>query len=123
MAHRGNVQPKELKMEHIKQNYKIVSLVDDRSTGDNGGCPLYHTRLVKAEDGYDEVLKDFKGELDCVGIESTSYDISVDGEDVPWGNEIAGMTLADIEARIGHKPRTYTIDIDGRVTHTLTDIT
>lgn len=115
-------------MEQIKQNYKIVSLVDDRNTSDNGGCPLYHTRLVKAEDGYDEVLKDFKGELDCFGItaeESTSYDISVDGEDVPWGNEIAGMTLADIEARIGHKPRTYTIDmgLDGRVTHTLTDIT
>jgi hypothetical protein len=113
-------------MEHIKQNYKIVSLVDDRSTGDNGGCPLYHTRLVKAEDGYEAVLADFKGELDCFGItaeESNPYDIYVDGEDVEWGNEIAGMTLADIEARIGHKPRTYTIDIDGRVTHTLTDIT
>ena len=115
-------------MEQIKQNYKIVSLVDDRNTGDNNGCPLYHTRLVKAEDGYDEVLKDFKGDLDCFGItaeESNPYDIYVDGENVPWGNEIAGMTLTDIEARIGHKPRTYTIDmgIDGRVTHTLTDIT
>ena len=44
-------------MEQIKQNYKIVSLVDDRDPSDNGGCPLYHTRLVKAEDGYDEVLK------------------------------------------------------------------
>ena len=115
-------------MEQIKQDYKIVSLVDDRSTGDNCGCPLYHTRLVKAEDGYEAVLTDFKGELDCFGInaeESNPYDIYVDGEDVPWGNEIVGMTLADIEARIGHKPRTYTIDmgIDGRVTHTLTDIT
>lgn len=115
-------------MEQIKQNYKIVSLVDDRNTSDNGGCPLYHTRLVKAEDGYEEVLTDFKGELDCFGItaeEDCPYDISLDGEEVEWGNEIAGMTLADIEARFGHKPRTYTIDmgIDGRVTHTLTDIT
>ena len=115
-------------MEQIKQNYKIVSLVDDRDPSDNGGCPLYHTRLVKAEDGYDEVLTDFKGELDCFGItaeEDSPYDIYVDGEEVEWGNEIAGMTLADIEARIGHKPRTYTIDmgLDGRVTHTLTDIT
>ena len=114
-------------MEQIKQDYKIVSLVDDRDTSDNCGCPLYHTRLVKAEDGYEAVLTDFKGELDCFGInaeESNPYDIYVDGEDVPWGNEIVGMTLADIEARIGHKPRTYTIDmgIDGRVTHTLTDI-
>ena len=115
-------------MEQIKQNYKIVSLVDDRDPSDNGGCPLYHTRLVKAEDGYDEVLKDFKGELDCFGItaeEGSPNDIYVDGEEVEWGNEIADMTLADIEARIGHKPRTYTIDmgLDGRVTHTLTDIT
>lgn len=114
-------------MEQIKQDYKIVSLVDDRDPSDNGGCPLYHTRLVKAEDGYDEVLNDFKGELDCFGItaeESTPYDIYVDGEEVEWGNEIAGMTLADIEARIGHKPRTYAIDVglDGRITHTLTDI-
>lgn len=114
-------------MEQIKQDYKIVSLVDDRDTRDNSGCPLYHTRLVKAEDGYDEVLKDFKGELDFFGItdeESIPYDIYVDGEEVEWGNEIAGMSLADIEARIGHKPRTYTIDIglDGKVTHTLTDI-
>ena len=114
-------------MEQIKQNYKIVSLVDDRDPSDNNGCPLYHTRLVKAEDGYDEVLNDFKGELDCFGItaeESTPYDIYVDGEDVEWGNEIAGMSLADIEARIGHKPRTYAIGIglDGRITHTLTDI-
>ena len=115
-------------MEQIKQDYKIVSRVDDRSTGDNCGCPVYPTRLVKAEDGYEAVLTDFKGELDCFGInaeESNPYDIYVDGEDVPWGNEIVGMTLADIEARIGHKPRTYTIDmgLDGRVTHTLTDIT
>ena len=115
-------------MEQIKQDYKIVSLVDDRDTSGNCGCPLYHTRLVKAEDGYEAVLTDFKGELDCFGInaeESNPYDIYVDGEDVPWGNEIVGMTLADIEARIGHKPRTYTIDmgLDGRVTHTLTDIT
>ena len=115
-------------MEQLKQNYKIVSLVDDRDPSDNGGCPLYHTRLVKAEDCYDEVLKDFKGELDCFGItaeEDSPHDIYVDGEEVEWGNEIADMTLADIEARIGHKPRTYTIDmgLDGRVTHTLTDIT
>lgn len=115
-------------MEQIKQNYKIVSLVDDRNTSDNSGCPLYHTRLVKADDGFDEVLKDFKGELDCFGItaeESNPYDIYVDGEYVEWGNKIADMTLADIEVRIGHKPRTYTIDmgLDGRVTHTLTDIT
>lgn len=115
-------------MEQIKQNYKIVSLVDDRDPSGNDGCPLYHTRLVKAEDGYDEVLKDFKGELDCFGItaeEDSPYDIYVDGEEVEWGNEIADMTLADIEARIGRKPRTYTIDmgLDGRVTHTLTDIT
>ena len=115
-------------MEQLKQNYKIVSLVDDRDPSDNGGCPLYHTRLVKADDGYDEVLTDFKGELDCFGItaeEDSPHDIYVDGEEVEWGNEIADMTLADIEARIGHKPRTYTIDmgLDGRVTHTLTDIT
>ena len=115
-------------MEQLKQNYKIVSLVDDRDPSDNGGCPLYHTRLVKADDGYDEVLTDFKGELDCFGItaeEDSPNDIYVDGEEVEWGNEIADMTLADIEARIGHKPRTYTIDmgLDGRVTHTLTDIT
>lgn len=113
-------------MEQVRQNYKIVSLVDDRDPSDNGGCPLYHTRIVKAEDGYDEVLRDFKGELDCFGItaEEDGYDIYVDGELVEWGNGIAGMTLADIEARIGHRPRTYTIDmgIDGRVTHTLTDI-
>ena len=115
-------------MEQIKQNYKIVSLVDDRDPSDNSGCPLYHTRLVKADDGYEAVLTDFKGELDCFGItaeEDSPNDIYVDGEEVEWGNEIADMTLADIEARIGHKPRTYTIDmgIDGRVTHTLTDIT
>lgn len=114
-------------MEQIKQDYKIVSLVDDRNTSDNCGCPLYHTRLVKAEDGYEEVLKDFKGELDCFGItaeESTPYAIMVDGEEVEWGNEIADMSLADIEARVGHKPRTYAIvtGLDGKVTHTLTDI-
>ena len=114
-------------MERIKQDYKIVSLVDDRDTSDNRGCPLYHTRLVNAEDGYEEVLSDFKGELECFGItaeERAPYGIYVDGEVVEWGNGIAGMSLADIEARIGHKPRTYTIDVglEGRVTHTLTDI-
>lgn len=115
-------------MEQIKQNYKIASLVDERDTSNNSGCPLYHTRLVKAEDGFEEILKDFKGELYCFGItadEETQHDIYVDGAEVDWGNEIAGMSLADIEARIGHKPRTYTIDmgLDGKVTHTLTDIT
>lgn len=115
-------------MEQIKQNYKIVSLVDGRTPWDNNGCPLYHTRIVKAEEANEALLSDFKGELDCFGItadESTPYDIEVDGEVVEWGNKIAGMTIADVVERIGHAPTTYSIvdaELD-RITHTLTDIT
>lgn len=114
-------------MEQIKQNYKIVSLVDSRTPWDNKGCPLYHTRLVKAEEAHEALLADFKSEMGAVGAdgEGCGYTIEVDGEEVDWGYDIPKMTLAEVVERAGHTPTIYTI-VDAeqeRIIHTLTAIT
>lgn len=117
----------EIPMEQIKQNYKIVSLVDSRTPWDNMGCPLYHTRLVKAEEAHEALLADFKSEMGYVGVsgKGCGYTIEVDGEEVEWGYNIPKMTFAEVVERAGHTPTTYTI-VDAeqeRIIHTLTAIT
>ncbi len=115
-------------IETIKQNFKILSLVDGRNPGDNQGCPLYHTRIVSAEEAHEALLGDFKNEMANFGIDGDpdcGYTIEVDGEEVEWGYDIPNMTLAEVAEKVGHEPNTYSIvdaDID-RITHTLTDIT
>lgn len=117
---------KRVDIEQIKQNYKIVSLVDGRTPWDNNGCPLYHTRLVKADEAREALLADFQEEMGAVGAdgEGCGYTIEVDGEEVDWGYDIPNMTLAEVVERFGHAPTTYSIvDVElDRITHTLTDI-
>ena len=128
-----------MNMEQIKQDYKVLSLVDWRDPTANNGCPLYHTKLVKAEEAHEALLKDFKAEMEHFGLsgdidpeecdeaievdgEETFYQ---DGEEISWISCISKMSLAEIEERVGHKPTTYSIrnvDYD-RISHTLTDLT
>ena len=35
-----------MNMEQLKQEYKVLSLVDWRDPTANNGCPLYHTKIV-----------------------------------------------------------------------------
>lgn len=126
-------------IEQLKKEYKVLSLVDWRDPTANNGCPLFHTKVVKAEDAHEVLLKDFKAEMEHFGL---SGDIDTDdcgeaievdgeetfywnGEDISWISCISKMTLAEIEERVGHKPTTYSIrnvDYD-RISHTLTDLT
>lgn len=125
--------------EQIKQEYKVLSLVDWRDPTANNGCPLFHTKIVKAEDAHEALLKDFKAEMEHFGLsgeidsddcgeaievdgEETFYR---DGEEISWISCISNMTLAEIEEMVGHKPTTYsirTVEYD-RISHTLTDLT
>lgn len=112
----------------ITKEWKVLTLVDARSTGDNDGSPVYHARLVKAEAADAELLKDFKAELDCFGVtedDGNGYVIEVDGIECTWGNKIAGMTLEEVKTRLGWLPKCYSIDIDcdGKVYHSVTDLT
>ena len=75
-----------MNMEQIKQEYKVLSLVDWRDPTANNGCPLFHTKIVKAEDAHEALLKDFKAEMEHFGLagdidpDDCGEAIEVDGE-------------------------------------------
>ena len=123
----------------IKSDYKVLSLVDWRDPTANNGCPLFHTKLVKADEAHETLLKDFKAEMEHFGLsgdinpDDCDEAIEVDGEDrfywngeeIFWISCIFNMSLSDIEKRVGHKPTTYSIrnvEYD-RISHTLTELT